>query len=508
MISLRMLTTLAALILLSVPALADFPVVSNVVASQRLDGSGLIDVVYDAADAENDTLFITLTASIDNGATWTFPCRTTSGDIGSNVLPGTGLTATWNFGADAPNLEFDQCRVRVSASDRGVSWHTHSPVQPLIHAWENIDWDDEARMEEMARSEMIIITSNFVFGNSALTDPGMFDRIRQHNPDVKIIAYVLAKNVDVRWINSSNPFSQTYYDRFRPYWSFTTEGDTLSDWRYRNVINILEPDCRAAIVDTYVEWLKGSIHQFDGVFWDYFNNNIWVPDWLSVEGDPDMNGNGIPMASDPVEIESYRNACVDMVTAMQDSMGPGFIQIFNGQRAYADSSFAALGDGMNFELFPVVFFSTQDGMFRALDPDYEFNVFRTSQWPRSDNGGPYVFLENIQKNYYVSSVDDQTHELVMGKYMRAVAMLIDAKPVFGGHNYGWPVSHISIGEPLGPAIETTNGFTRQFQYGDIEMFWRSGTMPVPFDYTIRANGVVIEEMRIPYEYPLTPEILE
>ncbi len=505
MIPYRHVLILLVFITISIPALADVPVVSNVVASQRLDGSGLVDVVYDVFDAENDTLYITLQASVDGGTTWNFPCRTVSGDVGPNVQPGASRVAVWDFGVDNHGLELSACSIRIIASDLGVDWHAQSPAQPAIHAWQTIDWDDEKKMEEMARANMLILTSSFILGNTELDDPGLFDRIRQHNPDIKIIAYILAKNIHLSWESTNNEFTHALYDSLRPYWSFTTTGDTLQDWDRQVVLNILNPNCRDALVGEHVRWLKNSIHQFDGVFWDYFNNTIWVPAWLDVEGDPDMNGNMIPMANDPEEIDAYRSACTDMVTAMQDSMGPGFIQIFNGQRAYADSTFASLGDGMNYELFPVVFFSQDQGMSKALDPDYEYNVFRTVHWPRSTNGGPYVLLENIQKNYYISSVDGLAHELVMGKIMRAVALLTGATPVFGGHHYGWPYSHISIGEPLGPAVETINGFTRQFQYGDIEIVWRTGSMPLPFDYTIRAQGAIIEQMQIPYEYPVTPE---
>ncbi|MCB1151169.1 hypothetical protein KDK88_06445, partial [bacterium] len=492
---------------LTAPAvlLAEAPVVSGVTLAQRLDGSGLVDVTYTLTDADTDTLTVTLQASDDGGQTWTLPVESVSGDAGDGVTPGTDRTAVWDFGADHPGRVLEDVRVRVTASDLGVAWGAHSPRLPAIHAWPAVDWNDEKRLEEMARTDLLVLLGTQLLGQPGTPDDAL-DRIRRHNPNIRIVAYMLAKTVHLAWENSSNPMSAQIFQDTRPYWSFTTEGDTLMDWTDQVVINLIEPECRQAMVDNYVHWLKTSPNRLDGVFWDYFNNTIWVPAWMPVDGDPDLDGDGVIMRSDPDEIEAWRNACSAMVTAVQDSMGADFIQIFNGQRAYTDSTFAALGDGMNYELFPDVFFGQFGGVSKALDHDYEYNLYRTAHWPRSTNGGPFVLLENIQKNYYLSSVDGRYHELVNGKILRVVSLMTDTRCVFNGHKYGWPHHPISLGEPLGPAQVTANGLRRDFRHGDVELTWRNGgSMPTPFDYVIRVDGVIVEEMRIPYEYPLTPE---
>ena len=497
-----MLATLAV----STGALAAAPEVLNVRAEQRTDGSGLVDVLFDLADADGDSVYVTLAASDDDGATWDLPCRTLSGDAGPGVPAVAGRAAVWDFGTDCPDLEFKTCRVRVTVSDRGVPWDVHDPV-PAIHAWERIDWDDEQRLEEMARTDLLVLTGALLWGEPGVEGQDMLQRIRRHNPDIRILAYVLAKNVDIRGENSTHPYFRDRFDRLRPYWCWTTEGDTLQDWDYRVVVNLLEPACRAEVVDIIVDWQRQSTNKFDGVFWDYFADYIMIFDWLTVDGLADLDGDGIGMNSDPDERAAYRDACTWMVEALRDSLGNDFLQIFNGTRAYSDSTFASLADGVNYEYFPDVFFPRTEPLKHALDPDYEWNLFRTASWPRTDNGGPYVLLENLQKNYYYNSTDGLPHELVTGKLLRVVALLTDTKPVFldGPHHYGWPYTPIRIGEPLGPAVETENGWRRDFEYGDVELTWRNGYMPTPFDYVIRANGRVIEEMNIPYEYPVTPE---
>jgi len=358
----------------------------------------------------------------------------------------------------------------------------------------------------LARADVVVLTGTFLWGSPVYNDVDMLQRLRDINPDIKILAYVLAKNIYDGGDTTSNTFQNSIYYETQPYWAYTTTGDTLSDWDRRISVNLLVPECRDIMVDKIVEYQKGSANKFDGVFWDYFNNSIWVPGWLDVEGEPDLDGDGIPMDSDPDEIAAYRSACVDMVTALRDSLGGEFLQVFNGQRAYADSAFAALSDGMNYEYFPDLFFPRPGTMRNALDFDYEFNLFRTATWPRSDNGGPYILLENLQKSFYTSSVDGLVHQLVYGKYMRVVALLTDSRFVFNGHNFGWPVNPINLGPALGPAVATADGLHRDFRFGSIDLTWRTGEMPLPFDYVIRLNGRIIEEMRIPYEFPLTPEL--
>ena len=46
------------------------PVVENVTASQRTDGSKIVDIYYDVSDADGDLLLITLMLSEDGGETF------------------------------------------------------------------------------------------------------------------------------------------------------------------------------------------------------------------------------------------------------------------------------------------------------------------------------------------------------------------------------------------------------------------------------------------------------
>jgi formylglycine-generating enzyme required for sulfatase activity len=93
------------------------PVVSNVTASQRSDGSYKVDVYYNVHDADGDAMTITMQVSADNGMTWNFSCNHVSGDIGSGIYSGYNKHIVWNLGAEHPNIAGDNFRFRVNAYD-------------------------------------------------------------------------------------------------------------------------------------------------------------------------------------------------------------------------------------------------------------------------------------------------------------------------------------------------------------------------------------------------------
>lgn len=95
------------------------PVVTNVTAVQRLDGSKIIDIWYDLADADGDSCTVSLKLSHNGGATYTLiPSETKlSGDLGSNISPGTGKHIIWNAGDEHFYLD-GQYIYRVEALDK------------------------------------------------------------------------------------------------------------------------------------------------------------------------------------------------------------------------------------------------------------------------------------------------------------------------------------------------------------------------------------------------------
>ena len=103
------------LLALSLPAFAQAPVVSNVVAQQR-PGTGLVDITYDLT-ATTATVAISLRVSSDAGATFSVPVTSLSGAIGTGITAGVGKRITWNAGADWPEKWSDAMRFEISADD-------------------------------------------------------------------------------------------------------------------------------------------------------------------------------------------------------------------------------------------------------------------------------------------------------------------------------------------------------------------------------------------------------
>jgi uncharacterized protein (TIGR02145 family) len=93
------------------------PVVENVTASQRMDGSKIVDIYYDVSDADADSLLVTIEISDDAGETWDIIPTLISGDIGNVILPGTGKHIIWNAGDENYDLEGSQYQFKVIADD-------------------------------------------------------------------------------------------------------------------------------------------------------------------------------------------------------------------------------------------------------------------------------------------------------------------------------------------------------------------------------------------------------
>lgn len=499
------LVLLGVCVLHSTPADATDPMVNNVAWAQRSDGSGLVDITYEVNDEDGDLLSIAVAVSSDNGSTWNFPCYSLSGDIGHGISPGSGKAVTWDLAHDAPDFTGSDFRIRVIASDSGVMHTTHSPGKYWIMQWRAVDWSNPTNVEKFAKGDVLVINAWDLWGNTTNENLRVVERLKAVNPALKIFLYALPQTTLLTWeTQTTAPLCFELFHRTKPYWSYTTTGDTLFNWPQQVVLNILDPDCRRAVVDTYVEFAQASNNQVDGIFWDYFANNIWISPAAaeSVVGEPDLDGDGVVHAVDSQEIAAFKAASDSLVLYMRELMGEDFLQIFNGPRAHTDSSFAALGDGMYYEIYPNEVFPDPD-VAKSLDPSYAYNLFRTSTWPRQNQGGPFIVLGCIWRNFYTDYLG-QPSQLSNGDVYRVVALFTDIYSAWldaGSHTYSWPDVEINLGQPLGPTVIEGANYSREFEHGTVEMVMESGAYPNPFRYVIKCNGVVVEELNIPYHFP-------
>ena len=93
------------------------PQVTNVQASQRTDGSMLVDISYDVSDEDGDAVTISINVSDDDGFTYTVNAASITGDAGSGITSGTGKSIVWDAGTDVPGIYGTEYRVKVIADD-------------------------------------------------------------------------------------------------------------------------------------------------------------------------------------------------------------------------------------------------------------------------------------------------------------------------------------------------------------------------------------------------------
>ncbi len=107
------------------------PVVTNVEAGQRTDGSKLVDVLYDLAGGV-EPMTVTVTFSTDDGATFSIvPLdEHLSGDVGPGIGNGTGKHIVWDAGTDQPGIFASLARAKVIATEGGVGGETLTITLP------------------------------------------------------------------------------------------------------------------------------------------------------------------------------------------------------------------------------------------------------------------------------------------------------------------------------------------------------------------------------------------
>jgi len=500
------IVALLALLFCTVTVHAADPVVSNIRVEQRTDGSGLVDILYDVDDPDGDNLTISLQMSDDSGLSWEYPVLNVSGDIGSDVQSGVDRAIVWDVSAIAGTVIGETFRVRVIASDCGVEFYTSSPALLAITDWGIIDWNDYTNIEKYSRADLFLVMAAQLWGDE-FGDVPVVDQIKSLNPDIKIVGYVSAKTAKLSGASeTANSFWREWYLRTKPFWVYTTEGDTASDWPGNVLLNILNPDCREIMIDTVEEFQNNSVNKLDGILWDYFANSLWIYSGVDVDGEPDMDGNGLPHANDPDERIAFRNSHVSLINELRERMGESFIQIFNGPRAHGDAEFAALADGMMYELFPTQHFPDPD-MATSLDQDYAHNLYIANGWMRTQNGGPYLVMSNPWTVSYTDTNSERTR-LKSGNLHRAVALMMDGYSSWNSHDgdtfaytYGWPDVPVTLGPATGPPEYEGDFIRREFKYGRVEIEMGRGSYPNPFAYRIWALGQLVEELDVPIHYP-------
>lgn len=381
---------------------------------------------------------------------------------------------------------------------------TRSPRMAIVD-FRNGNLDTPEAVARYARAELVVLESSYLW--SRPRNAGFVANVKALNPDTRVLGYVLGKTSWTTWGDepdsdpATNPYGWDWYQATRPYWCWTTTGDTLMDWPHQVVLNITDPACRLAMIEVLLKWGREGENPVDGFFWDYFASSLWIAPVAdaTLDGAPDLDGDGIGYFADNDEQQAFRDAQAALVRETRAAFGNGFIQIFNGGRAAVDSSFAALGDGMFYELFPAIGFYGGPKMALALDPARPNNLYAARGWPRTRNGGPWLILSNPAPASWWDS-DGQLVPFNLGDLNRVVALLTGATACYHeppNTQYGWPTYEPSLGLPLGGVVCSGDTITRDFAGGRVKLFMRSGDGPLPFDFEITAGDTVVQALHYP-----------
>jgi len=362
------------------------------------------------------------------------------------------------------------------------------------------DLSDPAVMAKYARADILITQPDVFWGSPGLERK--MELLRAANPDIKVLGWFRSKCVRIDWRDldmSRGSYDYELYQAALPYLSYTTTGDTLQDWPGVVLFDFTQPAARDAMLDVFARYQATSPAKLDGVYWDYFNYELWIAnDVTTMEGEPDMDGDGVEHFSDADEKLAFQAAQVDWIQEMRARMGEDFIQVANGARALRDSTFAGLLDGMNYEIFPKVGFNSYTPYRTALDPAVFNNLWAANRWLRTANGGPWQILENVWVPYMMDQ--NQVYRPInLGDINRAIALLTGSTVIHydltGQHHAGIPDVEVNLGEPLGGVTIDGNVYTRAFEQGTVTVTMGTGAYPMGLSFSIRRNdGTAGEEL--------------
>ena len=94
--------------------------ITNIQVAQRTDGSKIVDITYDLnEDAVFANFEITVAVSFDDGATYT-QISQVIGDVGENIMAGTGKTITWDAGSEFDGTFDEDAVVVITATGHAV----------------------------------------------------------------------------------------------------------------------------------------------------------------------------------------------------------------------------------------------------------------------------------------------------------------------------------------------------------------------------------------------------
>jgi formylglycine-generating enzyme required for sulfatase activity len=108
--------TLALVGLLACAVHAVAPTVTNVQAVQMQDSARKVKITYTLTDPDSSNVYVSLSISNDNGATYNITPSLATGDIGW-VRTGGSRTIYWDAKSQYPTAQWSNCKAKITADD-------------------------------------------------------------------------------------------------------------------------------------------------------------------------------------------------------------------------------------------------------------------------------------------------------------------------------------------------------------------------------------------------------
>lgn len=280
------------------------------------------------------------------------------------------------------------------------------PARGAVH-WASFHEWDEVKIAEASRSSMVIFPADFCLSPAA---EEIIGAMRTANPDIMILGYHLVLAVpelyaDTLYLERTLPYQLELYRLVRAHWARTTTGDTLTIWPgqiFLDPIGEEGPDME--LIEGIVDLLESHIEErpwaLDGLMHDYFMYEPYVNPAVDdrVDGEPDFDGDGIPIHEDPGEKEAFLRWQIEYAREIRDRLGGDFIQIANGRPPQKEAELAGLLNGIFYENFPNMCWSLTDlqGTLDLLD-------HQSGGWLSEARGRTWSILTSLSveyNNYY------------------------------------------------------------------------------------------------------------
>lgn len=198
------------------------------------------------------------------------------------------------------------------------------------------------------------------------TNPDAFKRLREKNPDIIIIAYVITHSFPWYWLpymeSEDGPWHEIQDHMGDTWWALEDDGDNVVFWPGQYTI---DPTNYAEKIDgerwnTYLpRFLEDRVMAtgyWDGIFFD----NMWeTASWVN-DGNFDFDRDG--EIDDPADIDrAWKEGMTTIVSETRERLGDDAILISNGSNGYMDYL-----NGRMFESFPSIW----EGEWAGSTPQY------------------------------------------------------------------------------------------------------------------------------------------